>query len=383
MISRRGKPRAMTTQAAGLTIDVAHDFEGILGGRGASGVGVTGQEWDALLRSSASDVVFMTWQWQSLWWKHFGAGQGCTLHLLALRDERGALVGIAPLYVASEPLPPPKEYKEGEQRPEGEGPPVRVARIVGGIDIADYLDVIAPADKLPAVWAAVLAYLNDLREDWDVIDFHSLPEWSPSRDLVSRLAQERDLGARTFPEDASPVLTLPGDFETYLMSLRKKDRHELRRKVRKLEGRDDVRWYLVPPTDREAMRAGMRTFLDLHRKSGVDKAHFMDDKMAAFFFDMAEYLIDTSWLDLAILEVDKQPAAAYFSFNYGARIYLYNSGYDPRFASYSAGIALLAYRIHKAIKQGCKYFDFLRGDEPYKYAFGAKTTYVYRALVTK
>src|SRR5439155_3505496 len=239
-----GKPRAMTTQAAGLTIDVAHDFGGILEGRDTPAVGVTRQEWEELLRSSASDVVFMTWQWQSLWWKHFGAGQGCKLHLLALRDERGALVGIAPLYVASEPLPPPEEYREGEERPEGEGPPVRVVRIVGGIDIADYLDVIAPADKLPVVWAAVFAYLNDLRGEWDVIDFHSLPEWSPSRELVPRLAHEWDLDARTFPEDVSPVLALPGDFETYLMSLRKKDRHELRRKVRKLEGRDDVRWYL-------------------------------------------------------------------------------------------------------------------------------------------
>ena len=79
-----GKPRAMTTQAAGLTIDVTHDFGGILEGRDTPAVGVTRQEWEELLRSSASDVVFMTWQWQSLWWKHFGAGQGCKLHLLAL-----------------------------------------------------------------------------------------------------------------------------------------------------------------------------------------------------------------------------------------------------------------------------------------------------------
>ena len=228
---------------------------------------------------------------------------------------------------------------------------------------------------------AVLDYLLQSRDQWDVIDLHSLPEWSPSRQLLPGVAAEKRLDCQVLAEDVSPIVTLPDDFETYLMSLRKKDRHELRRKVRKLEGREDVRWYMVPPTDPEEMHSAMHTFLDLHRKSGVDKAHFMNDTMAAFFFDTVESLLSTGWLDLSILEIDKQPAAAYFSFVYDNRVYLYNSGYDPRFSSYSAGIALLAYRIHKAIKQGCKYFDFLRGDEEYKYDFGGQNTYVYRAII--
>jgi CelD/BcsL family acetyltransferase involved in cellulose biosynthesis len=151
--------------------------------------------------------------------------------------------------------------------------------------------------------------------------------------------------------------------------------------VRKLEGRDDVRWRLVPAHDAEAMTQGMHTFLDLHRTSGVDKAHFMDDHMAHFFLTMASELAETGWLDLAILEVANEPASSYLSFSYGNRLYLYNSGYSQQYAAYSAGVALLAYRIHKAILQGFRYFDFLRGDEPYKYDFGAKDTYIYRATL--
>jgi CelD/BcsL family acetyltransferase involved in cellulose biosynthesis len=164
------------------------------------------------------------------------------------------------------------------------------------------------------------------------------------------------------------------------MSLRKKDRHELRRKVRKLEGRDDVRWYLVPSDNPERMQREMQTFLDLHRSSGVDKAHFMNDKMANYVLDMTRDLAGTGWLDLAILTIGGEPASAYLSYNYGGRLYLYNSGYSQKFAAYSAGVALLAYRIHKAILQGLNQFDFLRGDEEYKYDFGAKDTYIYRAL---
>src|SRR5437588_9815697 len=100
----------------------------------------------------------MTWQWQSLWWRHFGAQAGCKLHLLVMRDQRGTLTAIAPLYFAEQPLPPPKEYVGGEQRPE-QGPLARVARVVGGIEIADYLDVIAPPDRMADCWSAVLDYL--------------------------------------------------------------------------------------------------------------------------------------------------------------------------------------------------------------------------------
>lgn len=370
----------MAIEASTLRVDVARDFEEALDARTPGGSSLR-NEWNQLLALAASNVVFLTPQWLHTWWHHFGPQNGSQLRLMTVRSRTGELVGIAPLYVTTEPVSPPKEYAPGEGRPEPEGAPRRVVRFVGGTEVADYLDIVASEDKLHDVWSAVLDCLLDCRRDWDVIDLHSLPQWSPSRELLPQIAQEKGLSCQVLAEDVAPVVALPGDFEDYLMSLRKKDRHELRRKVRKLEGREDVRWYLVPPTDAEQMHAAMHTFLDLHRKSGADKAHFMNDQMAAFFFDTVENLLPTGWLDMAILEVDNEPAAAYFSFNYNRRIYLYNSGYDPKFSSYSAGIALLVYRIHKAILQGCKYFDFLRGDEEYKYDFGGKDTFVYRAIM--
>jgi CelD/BcsL family acetyltransferase involved in cellulose biosynthesis len=375
----RGMQRSVLSTVSGLKLEVGHGFEAALGDEG-TGALITRPEWDTLLLHAASNVVFLTWQWQQSWWRHFGGSAGCKLHLLVLRAERGATVGVAPLFIAREPLPPAKPYVPGELRPEPAGKPVRVVQFVGGIDIADYLDVIASPEHLEPVWAAALDYLLDIRDQWDAIDFHSLPQFSPSRDILKRLGADRGLRFEVLAEDACPVLDLPSGWETYLMSLRKKDRHELRRKVRKLEGRDDVHWYLVPPSNHKELEEKMRVFVTLHKQSGTDKAAFMDAQMESYFLDMARDLADTGWLDLAILEVDQEPASAYLSFRYNDRLYLYNSGYSPRFASYSAGVALLAYRIHKAILQGVRCFDFLRGDEPYKYDFGAKDTYVYRAL---
>lgn len=362
----------MVAQTKGLTLEVANSFD--------DEAVVSLDEWQRLLSGSVSNVVFMTRRWQEIWWRHFGEPSDCQLHILALRDDGGALVGLAPLFIAREGLTPVKEYVKGEGRPEREGEPLRVVQFVGGIDVADYLDVIAEPGRMEDVWTYVLDYLLENRSEWDAIDFHSLPAWSPSRDLVARLGAERGFSFQVFAEDVCPVVELPDDWQTYLMSLRKKDRHELKRKVRKLEGRDDVRWYLVPQGDAGRLRGEMETFLDLHRSSGVDKAHFMDEAMATYFLDMAEDMAGTGWIDLALLNVDDEPASAYLSYIYGDRLYLYNSGYSQRFAAYSAGVALLAYRIHKAIRQGVKWFDFLRGDEEYKYDFGAKDTFVYRAL---
>ncbi len=361
----------MVSVSSALKVEVADSFESA----------PDPAEWDALLREAASNVVFLTQEWQQTWWESFASEHCCQLKIISVRADGGALVGIAPLFVEQTPLPPVQAYERGVPRPErGEGAPLRLLRFVGGVEVADYLDIIAPTDRMQEVWAALLDHLLQNR-DWEVIDLHSLPEFSPSSEVLAEFAAERGLTVEVVPEDVCPVVELPGDWETYLMSLRKKDRHELRRKVRKLEGRDDARWYLVKTDDAAELERGMRAFIALHRSSGFDKAQFMDERRAEAFMEMAARMSKKGWLDLAILAVNDEPAAAYLSFNYNGRLYLYNSGYDPKFAAYSAGVALLAYRIHKAILQSLKTFDFLRGDEEYKYDFGAKDTYVYRAVL--
>jgi CelD/BcsL family acetyltransferase involved in cellulose biosynthesis len=53
------------------------------------------------------------------------------------------------------------------------------------------------------------------------------------------------------------------------------------------------------------------------------------------------------------------------------RAYAYISGFDPEWARYSLGTLLIAFAIERAIDEGCREFDFLRGREQYKYGWGA------------
>jgi CelD/BcsL family acetyltransferase involved in cellulose biosynthesis len=175
---------------------------------------------------------------------------------------------------------------------------------------------------------------------------------------------------------------LPGDWDSYLAQLGKKHRHEIRRKLRRVEERDGaISWTIA--ADGPELAAAFEGFLELHRLSGAAKAEFMTPAMEAFFRGLLPAFAGTGRLEIATLSVAGAPAAAYLSFRAGDSLLLYNSGYDPAFADIGAGFALLVYRIRRAIEQGLRHIDFLRGDERYKYDLGASDSFICRVICRK
>lgn len=355
--------------------------------------------WNALLARSSSNLIFLTRHYQEAWWRAFGTTDDCSCppRILAL-SEGDNLVGLAPFYLA--PIQPADLDEEAARRPgagraqaragqAAQAAPLavpalgeRVVRLIGGVAVTDYLDIIAPPAHQEAAWRAILDYWAAHAAEWDAIDLRSLPADSPSRRIVARLAAERGWNSWSEIEETCPALALPPDWETYLARLGKKDRHELRRKLRKAENAPvAISWRLVKQP--AALPAAVETFIALHQRSSADKADFMDSQMEAFFHSLPAVLGESGWLEVALLEVGGEPAAAYLSFDYHGRLYLYNSGYDPRFGEWSTGVVLLAERIQAAIGVGLPCFDFLRGDERYKYDFGGQDHFVHRVLIRR
>lgn len=298
--------------------------------------------WNGLLGRSAVPSAFLTWQWQTRWVEAFAADR--PLALLAVTEEGGGLAGLLPLY----------EDPSGTLRP------------VGGADVSDYLDVIAPAGLERPVWEALLAHREGRPGTWAL---RGLRAGSPTLGLVPGLAPAFGLRARVALEERCPVLALPPSWDAYLAGLPGKDRHELRRKMRRLEGElpgARVRLQEGGPGWEE----GMTAFLRLHRASREGKARFMDQRMEGFFRGAFSALALAGWARLWFLEADGAPLAAFICLEYGGSVGLYNSGFDPARARLSPGIVLLAHVIRDAIVRGVPVFDFLRGEEPYKYAFG-------------
>jgi CelD/BcsL family acetyltransferase involved in cellulose biosynthesis len=183
-------------------------------------------------------------------------------------------------------------------------------------------------------------------------------------------------------QEVCPIVKLEGDWEAYLASLDGKERRELRRKMRKANPHMGVDWYIVGPE--HDLPAEVDRFLRLMALSHPDKAEFLHEGHRAFMHDVARFAADEGWLELAFLTVGEEPAAAMFNLVYNNRTLLYNSGLDPtRFLHLSPGIVLTAFLIQNSIEADRDEFDFLRGDEGYKYQLGGVDCPIYQLVIRR
>jgi len=320
-------------------------------------------EWGTLLAESASDTPFLTPSFQRTWWEVFG--EKGRLYLVAVRALEGKLVGLAPLY---------RVQREG-------GPDV--LRLVGAVEVADYLDIVASQGMEEAVYHAVLAHLvGNEAPPWQALELHNVPADSPSRQYLSGVAARLRLSVAEQVKEVCPLIALPPSWEEYLATLSRKERHETRRKIRRIGREAQVEWYSV--LGGEELEQAIEDFIALHQASTVEKDAFMDRRMQSFFRSLGQAFASRGWLRLEFLEVNGERVASLFNFDYGGRIMVYNSGYDPeRYARFSPGIVLLAYSIREAISLGRENFDFLRGGEGYKYRLGGKDREIYQLTITR
>jgi CelD/BcsL family acetyltransferase involved in cellulose biosynthesis len=310
-------------------------------------------EWRELLPRAGMNKLFASPTWLRVWWDIFGGGR--ELILLSVRRE-GELVGVVPLMREDDRL-----------------------RFAGDTEICDYMDVIVLPGEEEAVLAAALRSLGE--EPWRELTLWAVPEGSPTIDALRRLAAELGLSAEIETEDVCPQIELPATWDDFVAGLGKKDRHELRRKLRKLSQGGEVRLEaLVEAADVEA---ALDDFLRLHRESRSDKAAFMTEQMETFMRRMVAAMAAEGRIELIFLSLGGVRTAAVLCFRGDGETLLYNSGYDPAYAYLSVGLLSKALALRKAIEEGKTRFDFLRGPEPYKYDLGAHDLKVYRCTVRR
>jgi CelD/BcsL family acetyltransferase involved in cellulose biosynthesis len=318
-------------------------------------------EWNRLLQQSPGDTLFLTWEFQKTWWEHFNTG--CELRVLTARDDAGQLLGIAPLYL--------------ERDENGRA----LLRLIGGIEVADYLDFIVPADGARDVLDGFIECICRM-PDWHALDLRNIPAASSTREHLAGLAAPHALRHTERIEEVCPIIPLGDTFDAYLESLDKKQRHEIRRKVRKAYAEAEVKWYCVGAE--HSLSEAVDRFVDLHQKSKQNKDEFMTPGMIAFFQALAKITYEAGWLELAFIDVNGKPAATYFDFAYRGMTLCYNSGYDPQaYAALSPGIVLLTELIEHAVKHQRKCFDFLQGNETYKYRMGAQDSQVFMVTLER
>lgn len=324
-------------------------------------------EWNDLLDCcSASHVPFLRYEYISTWWKTLGGGEwshGELFTVLARQDD-GELQGVAPLFFT--------HNREGEP----------ALMLLGSIEISDYLDFIVRNPEIPPFIDALFNLLaSEQAPAWQALDLYNLPENSPSLPGLQEAAARRGWAYQQQLLQPCPYIPLPGDWEAYLAGIDKKQRHEIRRKMRRAEENDPpARWYIVE--DESTLDSEIDDFLTLMAQD-PDKERFLTQVMRTQLRNSVHAAFKAGWLQLAFMEVGGQKAAGYLNFDYAGHIWVYNSGLNFGMRELSPGWVLLGHLLKWANDHKRLSFDFMRGDEDYKYRFGAVNRYIVRATIRR
>ncbi len=322
-------------------------------------------EWNLLLESSQTHVPFLRHEFLREWWDTCGGGEWEQSDLLVITARDGdRLVGIAPLFL--------NHCKTGKLS----------LMFIGSFEIVDYLDFIVLPEYLDLFLKGLLSFLTTPEiPSWHQLDLYNILNESPSLAALEKACSEIGWNYQSEVLQKSPHILLPGDWEQYLAGIDKKQRHEIRRKMRRAESSPvPVTWYVL--SDPSQLDEDTLSFLDLMAQD-EEKARFLTPRMREQMTNTIRCAYDTGCLHLAFLEVDGVKAAGYMSFDYINRLWVYNSGINKALMEYSPGWVLLGYLLKWANENGYTEFDFMRGDEEYKYRFGAVDRFVCKALIVK
>ncbi len=298
--------------------------------------------WTDLINQSQTASFFQTPEWLRLWLKHFDG----KAKINGIYDG-GDLIGMAPFY-------------DDKQRVGFLG----LSPVLGNELVTDFGDIIVAVGREKEVWEAIIKNnpINKKKSKWEL---NFVREDSPSFSILQQL------GGKVEEVDVSPYIDLPKNWEEYLASLERKDRHELKRKMRRLEGEGAVKVCYDGDPDQ------VEEFFRLMALSDEQKRNFLSPQMKDFFRDIIQTFWSQKKLWLCFLKLEDKNIAVALLFEFKNEMLLYNSGFDPAFFHLSAGLLVKALMIKQAIEEEKKRFDFLRGGERYKYDLGAKERKLY------
>lgn len=313
-------------------------------------------EWTSLLLSNPSLGVFSTLEWLGPWWNAYGAEK--QLITLVLTDFSGRVIAILPMYV--------------EQLRQGLPVKIRRARMVGdGSTDSDDLDFLVYPGYEDAVVTSFLSWARSSR-----VDVFELNCISPRSSLISSLRERIFQSGWTHEIDERPAvkISLPGTWEQYLKQLSSKERGKVGTRYRHLQNRFNVRFYRCE-TLQELPRT-LETLFGLHQKRWNAKGEpgsFSLNTRRHFYYEMAGALLAKGRLELWVLELNGEPAAAQIGLRYGSKVYSLQEGFDPAFASASVGYVLRSHVLRYCIETGIRDYDFLAGAQESKQRWGTSS----------
>jgi CelD/BcsL family acetyltransferase involved in cellulose biosynthesis len=297
------------------------------------------------------NCLFVLPLWLRTWWETFGEDDGAEI-LAGYRQ--GKLIGIAPLRI-----------KE------------KTAYFIGGENVCDYQDVIVASNHSPEFFKAILDHLKN--KNIQTLELAALRPDAATLIELPNIAEQMGYTVVCNQVAYSYEIKLPDTWEAYLKMLGGKQRHEIRRKLRRLNEAGHIEYRVIRGPDE--ISENMDIFFSMFKASRPDKSEFLTGQMISFFRMLAQRTARQGLLRMSFLDIDQVPAAGVMCFDYNNTVFLYNNGYDPRFGNLSVGFLSKVYSIKDSIEQEKRRYDLLKGDEGYKKRLGSTPVPLYHLKI--
>jgi CelD/BcsL family acetyltransferase involved in cellulose biosynthesis len=307
-------------------------------------------EWSSFARTIDGVTPFQLPEWLLGWWRHFGQGQ---LYVVVFR-ERNAIAGIIPCF---------RHQWNGR----------RQLTLIGS-GISDYLE---PPIQKEYSSAALEMLQNQLSEDlnWDVCNWQDLSADTPLRRLAG-------FDLQICGDTECSEIPLNGSFNTYWQTRPKSLRQNVRRDKQKAESAGQLEFEAHCDSDPELIDALIQLHTTRWQKRG-EPGMVEANGSAEFLRDTTRKFASRDMLRMFGLRFARKIGAVILAFHYRGALFNYLTAFDPDLETFGLGRTLLLETMHHVYESGYTAWNFLRGNEPYKYWWGAQRIPKCRLIITR
>jgi CelD/BcsL family acetyltransferase involved in cellulose biosynthesis len=312
--------------------------------------------WNELLSEAVFPNIFLTWQWINSWWKFFGKDQQL---YIAVFEVKSSLIAILPFQICSISYFPGIKFRKACLIGDG--------RIVS----PDYLGPIireGSTEYIPDIINVIRGVLSETR----IVQFSSINIKDQSIEkIISALTADFPIFFEA--NDTCPIATFSGNYEEYFKNLSNTSQKKLNRKMKKAEKELDVRFECLSSEDcaQDILCLIKQIFKNSTRgKSGGFS--FSIPQYQDFHREIIPSFARAGWLRFFILYFNNEPVCYIYGYYYNKIFWFYQTSFDLKYSKFAPGLIAFQLAIKHLIMEGAEQFDFLRGDEPYKFLFSDK-----------
>lgn len=310
-------------------------------------------EWQKLAAAHGGGLPFTTWEWNESWWAHFRERRFTVrdrLFTLAVREDSGELVGVAPLMLTERP---------------GTGPlRARIVQFFGADpNITELRGVICDPSRERDVYAAILDALRACADEWDWMVWLGLRANGEPERLV--MEQPGFMWVRAIPDY---VLRPTGNWEEFKASRSRNIKESLRKCYNSLK-RDNHEFTFTVARTRPDVALALDQFFRLHgarADQGGMVQHsnvFESSSTRGFLADVCQRLAERDLVRIFQLRIAGEVVATRLGFAFGDALYLYYSGFDPAWGRYSVMTTTVAEALKYGIEEGFKVINLSTGND--------------------